>query len=308
MSTNHNVSESQGVTRRRLLKGAAGAMALAAGMPAVGQAARRVRISPAPDKLMPNGRINQSVCAWCFKPMSLDVLARNCAAMGVKSVELVDPKDFPILKKHGLISAMTPSHPLVTGFNDKNNHVMCIDAIKKSIDANAEAGFPNVITFSGLRKGMPDDVGLANTVEGIKKVIGYAEQKKVNLVIEVLNNRVDIENKGHPDYMCDKVEWAAEVCKRVGSPRMKILFDIYHVQIMEGDIIARIKQFHEYVGHYHLAGVPGRNEFDKTQELNYPPILQAIVATGYKGFVGQEFIPLHDPMQSLAEALTLCDV
>ena len=302
--------ESRGgmVSRRRLLGGAVGAMAIATGLPGVVQAARRQRVAAPAGKIITKGRIKQSVCSWCFSPMTLDTLAQNCAAMGLASVELVDPKDFPILKKHGLISAMTPSHDLTVGFNDPANHDACIEKIKKSVDACAAAGFPNVITFSGLRKGLADDVGLKNTVEGLKKVIGYAEQKKINLCIEVLNSRVDVTMKGHPDYQCDKVEWAAEVCKQVGSPRMKILFDIYHVQIMEGDVITRIKQFHPYVGHYHIAGVPGRNEMDDNQELNIPAILRAIVATGYTGFVGQEFIPTRDPMQSLREAVRMADV
>ena len=308
MSMNHETRSPQAMTRRRLLEGAAGAMAVAAGLPAVAQAARRPRIITASQPVITKGRIQQSVCAWCFKPMPLETLAQNCAAMGVKSVELVDPKDWPILKKYGLICAMTSSHDLTTGFNNKDNHAMCIETIKRRVDDCAAAGFPTVITFSGLRKGMPDDVGLENTVAGLKKVIGYAEQKKVNLCIEVLNSRVDVEMKGHPDYMCDKVEWAAEVCKRISSPRMTFLFDVYHVQVMEGDILTRIKQFHQYVGHYHVAGVPGRNELDANQELNYPPILRAIAATGYKGYVGQEFIPTRDPMQSLRESLTLCDV
>ena len=235
--------------------------------------------------------------------MPLDELAQNAAAMGLKSIELVEPKDWPILKKHGLICAMTPSHPIGQGFNNKANHEKCIAAIKKSIDACAEAGFPNVITFSGNRDGMTDDVGLENSVEGLKKVVGYAEQKKVTICIEILNSRVN-----HKGYMCDTVEWAGELCKRVGSPRMKMLFDIYHVQVQQGDIIARIKQFNEYIGHYHTAGVPGRHELDENQELNYPAIMRAIAETNFQGYVGQEFTPTRDPMKSLREAVRLCDV
>jgi hydroxypyruvate isomerase len=155
---------------------------------------------------------------------------------------------------------------------------------------------------------MPDDVGLNNTVEGIKRVIGYAEKKKVNLVFEVLNSRVNVEMKGHPDYMADHVEWAVELCRRIASERMKILFDIYHVQIMQGDLITRIRQYHEYIGHYHTAGVPGRNEIDDTQEINYPAVMRAIVETKYTGYVAQEFIPTRDPMTSLREAVRICDV
>ncbi len=256
----------------------------------------------------PKGRIKQSVCQWCFQPMDLETLARNAAAMGIRSVELIPPDQWPVLEKHGLICALASSHGFVEGWNRKENYAMCTAKIKEAVDATAAAGFPSVITFSGFRKGMPDDVGLENTVTGLKQVIGYAEQKKVNLCLEVLNSRVNAEMKGHPDYMADKVEWAVEVCRRIGSPRMKILFDIYHVQIMEGDIITRIKQFHEYIGHYHTAGVPGRHEIDGTQEINYAPILKTIAETGYTGYVAHEFIPTRDPMQTLRDAVALCAV
>jgi len=228
--------------------------------------------------------------------------------MGLRSVELVDRKDWPILKKHGLICAMANSHGFVRGFNHRENHAWCSEILRQTIDDCAAAGFPSVITFSGYRKGMPDDVGLENTVAGLKPVVGYAEKKKVNLCIEVLNSRVHVEMKGHPDYMCDKVEWAAEVCRRIASERMKILFDVYHVQIMEGDLIARIRQYHQYVGHYHTAGVPGRNEIDGTQEINYPAVMKAIVETGYQGYVGQEFVPTRDPLESLRAGVKECDV
>ena len=185
---------------------------------------------------------------------------------------------------------------------------MCIDKIKTAVDACAEAGFPSVITFSGFRNGIPDDVGLENSVEGLKKVIGYAEKKKVNLCMEVLNSRVDVEMKGHPGYMGDSVQWVGEVCKQISSPRMLMLFDIYHVQIMQGDIITRIRKWKDYIGHYHTAGVPGRNEMDDNQEINYPPIMREIVKTGFKGYVAHEFIPTRDPLQGLRQAVKLCDV
>lgn len=300
------------VTRRSLLKGAAGVAALA-GLPAMGQAAqlrRRVAAAPADGKAATKGRVNHSVCAWCFeKWWNLEALCQKATALGIKSVELVDPKDFPLLKKYGLVCALTNSHGFEKGFNKKEQHDWAADILRKQIDACADSGCcPTVITFSGFRKGTPDDEGLANTVEGLKKVIGHAEQKKINLCIEVLNSRVDVPMKGHPDYQCDKVEWAAEVCKRIGSPRMTLLFDVYHVQIMEGDIIARIKQYKDYIGHYHVAGVPGRNEPDASQEINYPAVMKTIVETGYQGYVAQEFIPTRDPLQSLREAVRICDV
>lgn len=306
------------LSRRKMLAATAGSVAAAAAgiaQTGLGQERRGRRRRAAQDgPAVVNGRINQSVCHWCFtadcssKPMSLEELCKLCSEMGVKSVELVDPPDWPILKKYNLVCGLANSHGFVQGFNDPANWEMCIDKIKTAVDDCAEAGFPNVITFSGFRNGIPDDVGLENTVKGLKQVIGYAEKKKINLILEVLNSRVDEEMKGHPGYMGDSVEWCVEVCKQIASERMKILFDIYHVQIMEGDIIRRIKDNVDYIGHYHTAGNPGRNELDDNQEINYPPIMRTIVDTGYKGFVAQEFIPTRDPETTLREAVTLCDV
>jgi len=315
---NHDAGR-QGVTRRRLLQGAAGAVAAAAvaGSTEAGPLGLRKRTKAQPQQSkqgVVNGRINQSICHWCFtgdgspEPWTLEQCCQHAVDLGVKSVELVDAKDWHILKKYGLICAMANSHGFVRGFNDKANHDWAIDILKREIDNCADAGFPTVITFSGFRNGIPDDVGLENTVAGLKKVIGYAEKKKINVCIEVLNSRVDQAMKGHPGYMCDTVEWAYEVCDRIASPRMTYLFDIYHVQVMQGDIITRIRDYHKYVGHYHTAGCPGRNEIDDTQELNYRPIMREILKTGFKGYVGQEFIPTRDPLQSLREAVTLCDV
>jgi hydroxypyruvate isomerase len=300
---NLDQTNQSGCTRRGLLKGATLAAAGMVGGSLVGAA------PVTEEKIVKRGRIKQSVCAWCFsKWMNLDQLAARAAAMGLKSVELLEPEQFPIIKKYGLVCAITSSHGFHRGFAHKEKHAECIEILKQRIDACAAAGFPTVITFSGYREGMPDDVGLKNAVEGLKKVVGYAEKNKVNLCLEVLNSRVNVEMKGHPDYMCDNVEWAAEVCRQISSPRMTFLFDIYHVQIMEGDIIARIKKYHQYVGHYHTAGVPGRNEIDGPQEVNYPAVMRAIAETGYQGYVGQEFIPLRDPLQSLRAAVRLCDV
>jgi hydroxypyruvate isomerase len=297
-----------GLTRRNLLTGTAAALAAGVGLPAIRAGAADK--GPAATR----GRIKHSVCNWCFlnecsvKPMTLDELCRHAVALGIKSVELVDPPDWPTLKKHGLICALANSHGFVQGWNHKENWPMCKEKIEKAVDDCTAAGFPSVITFSGFRKGMPDDVGLKNTVAGLKTVVGYAEKKKINLIIEVLNSRVGAEMKGHPDYMGDSVEWCAEVCRQIASPRMKILFDIYHVQIMQGDIITRIKKYRDYIGHYHTAGVPGRNELDDNQEVNYPPIMRTIVQTGYQGYVAHEFIPTRDPVRSLREAVSLCDV
>jgi hydroxypyruvate isomerase len=260
------------------------------------------------------GRINQSVVPWCFKPMPVEELARNAAALGLKSVELCPPSDWPMLKKYGLTCAIASSHGFVKGWNHRENWDYCTDIITKGINASADFGCPNVITFSGMRGDLPagpegDEIGKKNMVEGLKRVLPLAEQKKVTLAIEMLNSRVDVEMKGHPGYQCDSIEWAVDVCNRAGSDRLKILFDIYHVQIMQGDVIVRLKKYKDYIAHYHTAGNPGRNEIDDTQEIHYPGIMKAIAETGYKGFVGQEFIPTwKDPVAALRHAVRACDV
>jgi hydroxypyruvate isomerase len=286
-------------TRRRWLK-AAGVVAAATALPRLASAADEYKVK--------QSRIHQSVVHWCFNPMSVDDLAGHAARMGCKSVELVGPEHWPTLKKHGLTCAISGSHGFAKGFAHTEEHAECIDKLRKSIDATAAEGWPSVITFSGFRRGLTDEEGIKNMVAGLKKIVGYAEEKKVTLCLEMLNSKVNVNMKGHPDYFCDDIERSVEICKQVGSERLKVLFDIYHVQIMHGDVIARIRQHHKYVGHYHTAGNPGRNEIDDTQEINYPPIMKAIVETGYKGFVGQEFIPLRDKVTSLNEAVKLCDV
>ena len=249
------------------------------------------------------GRINQSVCQWCYSKMKVEDLAANAAKMGIKGIDLVGPEHWATLKKHNLIGTMTPSHGITKGLNRKENWEECLGSMRKSIEATADAGFPNVICFSGNRAGMSDDEGLANCAAALKQIVGMAEEKKVTICMELLNSRVN-----HKDYMCDLSQWGVKLVKAVGSERFKLLYDIYHMQIMEGDVIATIKRDHESFGHYHTGGVPGRAEIDETQELYYPAIMQAIVATGYKGFVGQEFVPKRDPMASLAHAAKICDV
>ncbi len=213
------------------------------------------------------------------------------------------PEAFPTLKKYNLVGTMTPTHPIQKGINHKENWDFCLAAIRKSIEATAEAGFPNVICFSGNRAGMDEQEGMNNCAEALKQVVGLAEEKKVTICMELLNSRVD-----HRDYMCDHSAWGINLVKRVGSQRFKLLYDIYHMQIMEGDVIRSIKEHHEYFAHYHTAGVPGRHEIDDSQELYYPAIVKAIVATGYQGWLGQEFIPVHDTVASLREAARICDV
>ena len=249
------------------------------------------------------GRINQSVCQWCYSKMKVEDLAANAAKMGIKGMDLVGPEHWATLKKYNLIGTMTPSHGITKGLNRKENWEECLGSMRKSIEATADAGFPNVICFSGNRAGMGDDEGLANCAAALKQIVGMAEEKKVTICMELLNSRVN-----HKDYMCDLSQWGVKLVKAVGSERFKLLYDIYHMQIMEGDVIATIKRDHESFGHYHTGGVPGRAEIDETQELYYPAIMQAIIATGYKGFVGQEFVPKRDPMASLAHAAKICDV
>ena len=254
-------------------------------------------------------RIRQSVVHWCFNPMTVETLAREAAAMGLKSVELVAPEHWPTLKKHGLICAISGSHGFAKGFADPSHHAECLEKLTKSIDATSAAGWPSVITFSGITQGISKEDGLKNAVAGLKKIIGHAEKKNVNLCLEMLNTRVSENMKGHPGYLADNVEWVIDLCKQIGSPRMKLLFDIYHVQIMQGDVITRLRQYREYIGHIHTAGVPGRHELDDAQEINYPAVMRAIADIGYTGYVGQEFIPREkDAIAALRAAARLCDV
>jgi len=255
------------------------------------------------EQVVKNGRINQSVCKWCYHDISLDQLCAAAAKMGLKSVELLSGPDLATVKNHGLVCAMVNSHSPIRGLNNKNYNEGCLAKIRAGIDTATEHGFPNVIAFSGNRAGMPDDEGIENTVTALKSIAGYAEEKKVTICIEYLNSKVN-----HKDYMFDNMNWGVEVCKKVGSERVKILYDIYHAQIMEGDIIRTIGTYKDYIGHYHTGGNPGRNEIDETQELYYPAIMRAIVETGFTGYVGQEFVPTRDPLMSLAQAVRICDV
>ena len=254
-------------------------------------------------KVATKGRINQSVSKWCFGKWSLDQLCEVSKGLGLKAIDLLGPSDFPTLKKHGLVCSMVGTHGLSKGLNRKDQHADCLAKIRDSIDACAESGYPNVITFPGNREGMPDDVGVENSVIALKQVAGYAEKKKVTINLEYLNSKVN-----HKDYMFDNIKWGVEVCKRVGSDRVKILYDIYHAQIMEGDIIRTLRTYKDYIGHYHTGGNPGRNEIDETQELYYPAIMQAIAETGFKGYVAHEFVPKGDPLAGLTYAARICDV
>lgn len=287
--------KTESLSRRTLIAGAAAVAATSAAPAAL--AAQQERV-------IQNGRIRQSVCKWCYGSMPLAELAAASKAMGLESVEILDAKDFPAIQEHGLICAMTNSHGITEGLNDPANHEACLEAIEASIDATAEAGFPNVITFSGNRNGMPDNEGLENCVAALKQIVGHAERKGVTICMELLNSKVN-----HADYMADNMPWLVELVDRVGSDRFRILYDIYHAQVMEGDVIRTIRDHHEHIGHYHTAGNPGRNELDEDQELYYPAIMRAILETGYTGIVGQEFVPKgEDKLAALAHGVSVCDV
>jgi hydroxypyruvate isomerase len=252
------------------------------------------------------GNINHSVCRWTYNQLSLDDLCTTVKGLGFAAIDLVGPKEWSILKKHGVYSSMCNGAEinLVNGWNNKQYHATLIKNYTEHIDLVAKAGYKNLICFSGNRNGMDEETGLKNSVEGLKQIMSLAEQKGVIIQMELFNSKVN-----HPDYMCDNTRWGIELCKRLGSPNFKLLYDIYHMQISEGDIIRTITDDHQYFGHYHTAGVPGRHEIDNSQELYYPAIMKAIVATGYKGYVAQEFIPTkEDKIAALKEAITICDV
>jgi len=249
------------------------------------------------------GRIKQAVSRWCFNKIPAADFYRACAEMGILGIDLVGPAEWPLLKQYGLICPCVPSHSLTKGLNHTENHELCLKQIRDSIEATAAAGFPNVVCFSGNREGISEEEGAANCVAALKQVAGLAEAKNVTLVIELLNSKVN-----HKDYQADRTAWAVDVCKRVGSPRVKVLYDIYHMQIMEGDLVRTIKDNIAYIGHFHTGGSPGRNEIDETQEINYLAVAKAIAESGYQGYVGHEFVPVRDPLTSLRQAVDLCDV
>jgi hydroxypyruvate isomerase len=252
------------------------------------------------------GNINHAVCRWCFSSFDVDTLCIEAKKIGIKGIDLVGPNDWPTLKKHGLESTMCNGAEinLVDGFNDEKFHEKLIQNYTAMIPLVAEAGYKNLICFSGNRRGKDDETGWNNCVKGLKQLIPLAEKHNVVLVMELLNSKVN-----HKDYQCDRTSWGAELCKRLGSENFKLLYDIYHMQIDEGDVISNIRQYHQYIAHYHTAGVPGRNEIDDTQELYYPAIMKAIAETGFKGYVAQEFIPKNaDKIASLKKAISICDI
>jgi hydroxypyruvate isomerase len=255
--------------------------------------------------------IRHSVCKWCYGKIPLEDFAKAAKEIGLESVELLDPKDWPTVQKAGLTCALANGTTTIpSGFNRTENHAKYVASMIERINAVADAGLPSVIVFSGNRSDkvlgkISDEQGLENCAIGLKQIVGTAEKRGVTVVMELLNSKVN-----HKDYMCDHTAWGVELVKRVGSERFKLLYDIYHMQIMEGDVIRTIQESHQYIGHYHTAGNPGRAEFEPgdQQELYYPPIMRAIAATGFKGFVAQEFIPKRDALTSLRAAVKLCTV
>jgi len=294
------------ITRRDALK--AGALGLATTVTANAHADAKVDSNFKISK----GRIRQSVMGWCFKPMPGLELAKHCKAIGIEAMEGVSKEDYPAIHKMGLkISLVSGGHGFKKGPCVAANREFVIENLKKGIDLAAKIGTKSVITFTGMRgKGLSDAAGSKNCVDVWKAVTPYAEKKKITLVLEHLNTRDDSHPmKGHPGYFGEDVDHCVELIRKVDSPRMKLLFDVYHVQIMNGDVIRRIGQYKNLIGHYHTAGNPGRAELDDTQEINYPAVMRAIVATGYKGFVAQEFIPTwKDPVAALRHAAMVCDV
>ncbi|MDD4869940.1 MAG: TIM barrel protein [Kiritimatiellae bacterium] len=286
------------ISRRDLLWNiAGGAILVTAGS---GSSVIGAEDKPASTQL--KGRIKQAACGGVFgKNKTFEEKCEICTKLGLKGMDFIGPNDWPTLKKYGLICTMVQGG--ARGFNRKENHDSCIESLKKNIALTADAGFPNVVVFSGNRDGISDEAGMENCAEGLKKIAAFAEEKKINVCMELLNSK-----RNHKGYQCDRTAWGAEVCKKVGSPRIKLLYDIYHMQVQEGDVIATIRENIQYIGHFHTAGVPGRNEIDESQELYYPAIMQAIVDLKYEGYVAHEYSPKKDPIESLKKAIQLCDI
>lgn len=261
------------------------------------------------DALHPAAAFKLSVTRWPFHNFTLDELSQMARELGLDSVELLEPDEWAVPKRYGLTCAMgyatvpNPETRLTQGFNRVENHAWLIPAYQRAIPLAAAAGVPNVICFSGSRAGQSDDEGRAVCARGLAPLVPIAERHGVTLCMELLNSKVD-----HPDYQCDHTAWGVALAKQINSERFKLLYDIYHMQIMEGDVIRTIRDNHRYIGHYHTGGVPGRHEIDSSQELNYPAIMRAIGESGFTGYVAQEFVPTRDPRASLAEAVRLCRV
>lgn len=287
------------MNRRQMIGNVAGAVAVA-GIPFSSALASGGDVK---NKL--KGNIHHSVSQWCYGNIPLDSFAKSCVQMGIESIELLNEKDWATVNGFGLRCAVgyATDWGIPKGFNRLENHEKLIADFEQMIPKAAAAGVPNLICFSGNREGLNDNEGLINCAKGLRKLMPLAEKHKVTIIMELLNSY------GHKDYQCDRSRWGAALVEMVGSERFKLLYDIYHMQIMEGNVIDTIRNFHQYIGHYHTGGVPGRHELDETQELYYPAIMKAIVNSGYKGFVGQEFVPTNeDKLESLRKCIAICDV
>lgn len=298
---------STNVNRRKLIKQVlSGSAAVAAGL-ALPKNVLAAATNTATYSGALKGNINHSVCRWCFSEIALEDLCKAVKQIGFGAIDLLKPNEWAVAKSFGLDCSMCYTAgptSLTKGWNNPMYHEALIKDYVEGIELVANAGYKNLICFAGNRNGMDDETGLKNCVEGLQKIMPLAEKKGVTIQIELFNSRID-----HKDYMGDKSAWGIELCKRLGSPNIKILFDIYHMQINEGDIIRSIQDNHQYFGHYHTAGVPGRHEIDDSQELFYPAIMRAIKATGYTGYVAHEFMPTHtDHLASLAQAVNICDI
>ena len=253
------------------------------------------------------GHINHSVCRWCFESIPFEEFCIAVKEIGIPAIDLVSPKDWPLLQKYGLYSSMcyvAGDVSLTNGFADPLYHDKLVAQYEEVIPLMKKAGYTDVICFSGSRRGMDDETGLKNCAAGLQRILPLAEKNGVTIQMELLNSKVD-----HKDYMCDRTSWGVALAKKTGSPNFKLLYDIYHMQIDEGDVIRTIRDNHEYIGHYHTAGVPGRHEINESQELYYPAIMKAIVDTGFKGYVAQEFIAAEkDKLASLKQAILICDI
>ena len=253
----------------------------------------------------PAGRLKQSAARWCYAKIPMDDLCRQGAELGLSGIDLVNEADWATCKKYGLVPAMvTGSATIPVGWNRKENHDKLEKDMRDNVAKAAAAKLPNVITFSGNRRGMADDEGRDNTILGLKRVAKVAEDAGVTICLELLNSKID-----HKDYMCDHTTWGVAVCKAVASPRVKLLYDIYHMQIMEGDVIRTIRENIQYIGHFHTGGVPRRHEIDdESQELHWRTVAQAIADLKFEGYFAHEFVPVKDPITSLKQAITLCTV
>lgn len=289
-------------TRRIALK----KMVVASGAVAGLSLSNRIEAAEAALHVNLKGKVNHSVCRWCYNSIPLEELCQAAKNIGLTSIELTGPDEWPVLKKYGLLSAMPngAGMGIEKGFNDPKYHDDLVASYEAIIPKVANAGLNQIICFSGNRNGLDDEKGIENCAIGLKRLMPTAERYKVTVVMELLNSKVN-----HKDYQCDKTPWGVALCEKIGSERFKLLYDIYHMQIMEGDVIATIRKYHPYISHYHTGGVPGRNEIDDTQELNYAAIMKAIVETGFKGYVAQEFIPKRpDKIASLKQGVEICDV